>query len=227
MKSILQEASSVFKAVEKAWDRSGMPNEFTIKILEIGDKNFFGISKKPAIISITYDPKRQTKSIIVKKDEVVLKNNKPLVYKDKKEKSASRFIQSFLHKAADEFKNINKKTKHDYNLSENDLSKKESLEGWNKEFIKEISVWLKEILQIMGIDSTFDIKVEQKILKIYIQKKILKELEEEKMFFISLSHILMQFLKRKYKKRLINYYLIFYTQEFDISGNKKDNIFNK
>ncbi len=57
MKSMLHEASSVAKAIEKAWAESGKPREFTINVLEPGVKNFFGFSKLPAIVSITFDPK--------------------------------------------------------------------------------------------------------------------------------------------------------------------------
>src|SRR6202050_469390 len=59
MKSMLYEASSVVKAIEKAWAESGNPGEFTVKVLEREEKNFFGFSKKPAVISIAYDPRKQ------------------------------------------------------------------------------------------------------------------------------------------------------------------------
>jgi predicted RNA-binding protein Jag len=51
MKSILQEGSSVFKAVEQAWSTAGKPQEFTVRVLETESRNFFGITTKPAIIS--------------------------------------------------------------------------------------------------------------------------------------------------------------------------------
>ena len=44
MKSMLHEASTVAKAIEKAWTESGKPLEFTIKIHEVGEKNFFGMT---------------------------------------------------------------------------------------------------------------------------------------------------------------------------------------
>ena len=46
MRSLLVQASSVEKAVEKAWSSAGMPTEFTIKILEFGEKSFFGFEKR-------------------------------------------------------------------------------------------------------------------------------------------------------------------------------------
>src|SRR5262249_23155390 len=68
MKSMLHEASSVIKAIEKAWIDSGKPLEFTINIHEMGEKNFLGFTKRPAIVSVTYDPKKQSSKIIEKKE---------------------------------------------------------------------------------------------------------------------------------------------------------------
>ena len=55
MKSMLHEASSIISAIEKAWTESGKPSEFTIKILEEGEKGFLGFAKRPAIVSITFN----------------------------------------------------------------------------------------------------------------------------------------------------------------------------
>lgn len=60
MKSILQEASNIARAVNKAWQTAGRPAEFMVKVLCEGEKNFLGLSKHPAIISLTYKPQKQT-----------------------------------------------------------------------------------------------------------------------------------------------------------------------
>lgn len=43
MKSIMEEASSISKAIEQAWHRAGQPQEFTIKVLELPKTSFFGL----------------------------------------------------------------------------------------------------------------------------------------------------------------------------------------
>ena len=58
MKSMLHEASNVVKAIEKAWADAGKPREFTVNVLELGEKGFLGFTKHPAIVSITFDPVR-------------------------------------------------------------------------------------------------------------------------------------------------------------------------
>jgi hypothetical protein len=43
MKSIMEEASSIAKAIETAWNRAGQPTEFTVKVLELPQTSFFGL----------------------------------------------------------------------------------------------------------------------------------------------------------------------------------------
>lgn len=43
MKSIMEEASSISKAIETAWNRAGQPTEFSVKVLELPQTSFFGL----------------------------------------------------------------------------------------------------------------------------------------------------------------------------------------
>ena len=54
MKSIVEEASSIFKAVEKAWERAGKPADFSVKIFEDSQRSFFGLTKKQAKIGLFF-----------------------------------------------------------------------------------------------------------------------------------------------------------------------------
>ena len=60
MKSLMEEASSISKAIEKGWTNAGKPKEFTIKIYEEPQKNFIGMTTRPAKIGIFFsEPKPQ------------------------------------------------------------------------------------------------------------------------------------------------------------------------
>ena len=48
MKSLMEEASSISKAIEKGWTNAGKPKEFTIKVYEEPEKNFIGMTVRPA-----------------------------------------------------------------------------------------------------------------------------------------------------------------------------------
>lgn len=63
MKSIIEEASSIIKAIEKGWASAGKPSEFTVKILEQPAYNFLGFNTKPAKISFFFDDRTITAAI--------------------------------------------------------------------------------------------------------------------------------------------------------------------
>lgn len=54
MKSVIQEASSLMKAIEKGWEKAGSPNEFTVKVLEQAERNFIGLTTKQAKVCILF-----------------------------------------------------------------------------------------------------------------------------------------------------------------------------
>jgi hypothetical protein len=60
MKSIIEQASSIIKAIEKAWNQAEKPTEFSIKIFEQEERNFFGMSTKPAKIGIFFGNDKPT-----------------------------------------------------------------------------------------------------------------------------------------------------------------------
>ena len=55
MKSVVQEASSIAKAIEQAWSQAGKPQEFTIKVLEQPQKNFIGFTTHSAKVALYFE----------------------------------------------------------------------------------------------------------------------------------------------------------------------------
>jgi hypothetical protein len=62
MKSIIQESSSVAKAIELALAQAANPKDFSVKVLEYPTKNFFGITTRPARIALYWDDKTTQKT---------------------------------------------------------------------------------------------------------------------------------------------------------------------
>ncbi|MGE0009748.1 MAG: hypothetical protein AB7F19_04340 [Candidatus Babeliales bacterium] len=54
MKSIVQEGSTISKAVESAWQSAGKPHEFTVKILEEPQHNFIGMTTRSAKVALFF-----------------------------------------------------------------------------------------------------------------------------------------------------------------------------
>lgn len=229
MKSMLQEASSILKAVEKAWNEAGKPQEFTIKILEEGEKGFLGLTGgRPAVVSITYQPSREkrTKIDFVKDlNQGGKKIYQQSVQTQNVQKQPSGIMGSFFGKKAPEkTQNVVIKKEQPQQKQKQQQAEKEC--AWRKEFVDNVNIWLKEMMHIMGVDITIDVKHDQRILNVFIDKRVFKDSEEEKLFFISLSHLLMQFLKRKYKKKFANYYLIIHSK-VENNDNRKSALSNK
>jgi len=55
MKSIMQEASSVIKAIEKGWETAGKPKQFSVTVFEEPKKNFIGMTVQSAKVGIFFD----------------------------------------------------------------------------------------------------------------------------------------------------------------------------
>ncbi|HBR70681.1 TPA: hypothetical protein DIC20_01195 [Candidatus Dependentiae bacterium] len=54
MKSVIQESSSLIKAIEQGWVKAGKPKEFSVRILQEPDKNFLGMTIKSAKVAIFF-----------------------------------------------------------------------------------------------------------------------------------------------------------------------------
>lgn len=57
MKSIVEMASTIVKAIQQAWERAGKPQEFSVRILEEPETNFLGMTRKPAKIAFLFSEK--------------------------------------------------------------------------------------------------------------------------------------------------------------------------
>jgi len=54
MKSVIQESSSLSKAMEQGWIKAGKPKEFSIRILQESYKNFLGITTQNAKVAVFF-----------------------------------------------------------------------------------------------------------------------------------------------------------------------------
>ncbi len=215
MKSMLQEASSVLKAIEKAWQNAGKPHEFTIRIMEVEEKNFLGKSSKPAVVSIAYEPKRAPMRAKERAPEKVVAVKQKI---ERESKKTTGFFRSLFERLGKK-EEVVQKPQMERRLVGH---RKEGRPGWSRELVNDAVSWLREILHIMGRPMGLNFKVDQRMLSIFLDRRILKEADEEKMFFISISHLIMQFLKKKYKRKLQNYHLIIYSKTETNGANQQD-----
>jgi len=198
MRSLLVQASSVEKAVEKAWADAGMPTEFTIKILEFGEKGFFGITKKAAIVSILYPPQKQT--------ALAKKQGKPVRQARPTRRPGQRIDRPAPIRSMAPQENTAPPVQKIF---------------WTEPMLADITTWLKELTKNMQIDTPFTMQSNRKMAKVIFDGYVLETQEEERLLFSGFSYLLMQFLKKTNKKKYQGYQLILTSKRFAKPQEKK------
>ena len=221
MKSILHEASTISGAINKAWLEADKPEEFSVRIYEQGHKGFLGMWSKKAVISLIFEPRK------VETKNQSRYNNRPR-YQDNKRYDNSRVDNSRADNSrADNSRVDNSRVDNsrvdnprvDNSRSYSSRSDNSRVDNSNDRYNSDRSansdygVWdtaatdhvrdsLIEITKIMNIDKKFSCRIDRHLLRIEFEKPIFSAPSEERMLFASYAFILMQFLKRKFKRGL-------------------------
>jgi hypothetical protein len=236
MKSILQEASSVVKAIENAWIASGQPAEFTVNIHQVGKRNFFGITKIPAIVSISYDIQKSsirktaiTNNVQKKREtftnqaqphdqKLAQKQSRPVPQKNQSISTANNIksndkIQGMTTRTLDNkqqtphqsLNNVAEQVSSSNNVKLRDIE----LDFWSSEVVEEARAWIQDIMNFFNQDPvTIECVVDKHLLRIMFPQHSIPDGEDHRSFFLSIAHLVMQFLKKKHKKRLHRYHIV-------------------
>lgn len=210
---MLHEASSVSKAIEKAWTDSGKPREFSIKVHELGEKNFFGFTKRPAIVSITYEPRKQVSKPFDRKGQTSTpqgsKGPRPLP-------SASRLDGKADLKERRETFRVEKQPAPQQSPQPKpvQLEQQEPDIFWTPELIDDIGGWFKDVVALFDNAITFELQADKRMLRLILDKNLLPSQEDERQLYMSLSYLAIQFLKKKHKKKLRGYHLVINSKNY-------------
>lgn len=217
MKSIMEEASSIAKAIEKGWARAGKQQEFSVKVFEEPEKNFIGITTKPAKIGLFFQESAvQSHKAIFKDRTQASQANK---YTDKLTSSSSDkqhkkiahhepHMRPIKSESATQQKNQQRGPQQERNTeiirAENQPQKKEhsSTTPWSDELVGSAQEWVNNSLKIMGSDATFSVEIDRYALKLQFTKLITANHDKEKMLFRSWAYLIMQALRQRYKRPL-------------------------
>jgi len=203
----MEQASSIIKAIEKAWNCAEQPKEFTVKIFEKEEKNFFGITTKPAKIGIFFN---DTSTILSEKH---LPKNQSFEIKDKEPviKQPKKTIPSQKAPIRTEQRNSEpKKTIHKINEQKQTIalqSKEKSLEEqvtsiWTTKMIDSTKHWMETTLSLMEKPISFTHETTDKNLKIIFAHPLIEDINQEKLLFRSLAHLVMSSLRNQYKQEI-------------------------
>lgn len=232
MKSIMEEASSIIKAIEKGWVKAGQPKEFSVKIFEEPQKNFIGLTVKSAKIGIFFNDVQTTKvqEQITNKPKPYQKQQQPAAFAQTKSGTKAKARPLNLPKENRETKGIKEaKEKQDFHverlpertenlqnieatsiLTEDKQDKQKTQSIWTESMLSDIQQWLSQTLEIITNKSMqFSIDPQLFHLKIQFNDEIFEDKNREKQLFSSLATLLIQMLKQKYRRPLKGYKIIF------------------
>lgn len=217
MKSIIQENSTIVKAINQAWDEAGKPQEFSVKILQEPETNFFGMTTKSAKVAIFFNdathkertPARKQRSY-QQHDERPAFGNKhkqePFV---KADTSAKHDIGPKHTQHSDSYRNDQRQHANN-NSQHNAPARKQAVADdgqeqtfWTQEMIDVVDVWMKTALDAMQMAGMhFTTQSDRYLLTIKFGKPLHDDSNKEKDIYRSLSLLAIQSLKHKLKRPL-------------------------
>ena len=192
MKSIVEEASSVVKAIEKGWVLAGKPQEFQVKVFEVEQKNFLGMTTKSAKIAIFYNEKFSDKAPTFRPDHA---EKRPYPKKDTPTSTPAP-VRKERAPQQETTTQRQQQPKPEEKRREQPVR-----EIWTDEMMSFCQNWLKETLSLMNMPQhTFSVDVKNYYLKINFDTPLLPDSEREKLLFRSFAHLVMQSMRNKFKK---------------------------
>lgn len=198
MKSIIEEASSIGKAIETAWIQAGKPSDFTVRIFEESQKNMFGFTSKPAKIGIFFEEskkhEKQQHHVAAPRDQQKNEHQKP------KEKEV-RVTSAPKQKEQQPVKPVVAQPRPK-------REETEQTEPWNEQMIAYTNDWLAQLLKGLNVSNTFAITPERYHLKISFNGPIFEQPEKNRTFFRSCAHLLLQSIRNNFKRPLKGFKVI-------------------
>lgn len=196
MKSIMQEGSTVMKAIEKAWQTAGQPREFSVKIFEEPKHNFIGMTTQAAKIGIFFEERKI-------EEQESRKFKKPIKrFPEERERQQPSHRAEFTQRPREE-RPVIKKHQPVQDTERQPRMQPEQLGIiWSDEMIVQAQEWLKQTLAAMNKSVAFQTSTNNYQLRFNFADPIFEDVEQERNLFRSLSFLLLQTLKRKFKRPL-------------------------
>jgi hypothetical protein len=217
MKSIIEEASSISKAIDQAWQRAGKPQEFTIKVFEEPQRSIFGLTIRSAKIALffneravagqhnTAEPKKHRPEQIVRPlaNEATRETHREIPVS----KPAAQHHVPKEHSAQKKAHIDNREPKEVAPSEKQQPRKRRST--WSDELIDSTKIWINSCFNIMKLPAvSYETSVIGNNLNIQFTSKLLANEQSERLLFSSFAHLIMLGLGQSYKKRFPNLKII-------------------
>lgn len=201
MKSLIEEASSVSKAIEKVWIRAGKPNTFSIKIYEEAEKNFFGLTTKSAKVGIIFDEKTRT----VQPDKPSTAPAQPQQKRDRRPQEQKPRSSTSSHTTPKP-----REPRDTTARVTSDTSRIPSEPIISEDMKQVMSAWIKDTLHYMQLpDTSFTLDVSDQLVRVSFDAPLMTDTGRERMILRSMSYLLIATLRNRFKKNLRGLKVIF------------------
>lgn len=190
MKSIMQEASSVMKAIEKGWEAAGKPKEFSIKVFEEGKKNFIGMSTQSAKVGIFFN-----ETVAFKPERAPYEQkNKMRPQQNQQQRPAPQPQPQRVERPKEQ--------------PQKEVRPTTAI--WTNEMIEAATNWLRGTLKALDQASLpFNVAADNYQLRFTFSSPLIDHPEKEQQMLRSLSFLLLCSLKRTFKRPLRGYKIVF------------------
>jgi predicted RNA-binding protein Jag len=205
MKSIVQEASSIEKAIFQAWQRAGQPEDFSIRIFEVPQKNFFGFTVKSAKIAIFFQEQPKKKEHTAKPAQ-----QQPHAQQQQqpKPKAVTRPLPVQTPKAP---QHREQKAPEPREVNEQQVAAKPKNDTplWSPSMVEYAQKWLQDLFTLAEQKNiAFAIEPQKYHLKVTFEKAPFEDEERCRIFYRSCAHLLLQSLRNTCKRPLKGFKVI-------------------
>jgi len=219
MKSIIQEASSIAKAVEEGWIKAQKPQQFSVKILEEAEKNFIGFTTKSAKVAIFFDepqvakPSEHRGTAQANRQQQSNQQRPQQVQQPARHEKQQVAQQSPYAKATEDRRPAQQAPRQQQpqqfaqqaeNAPQAPAQPKKQFEPlWNQGMVDRTQQWMQEAFKNSNNEHIqFTVEPQKFHLRITLSAPILNDPDKEKQLLASFSALILETLKRSFKMSL-------------------------
>jgi len=215
MKSIIEEAPSILKAIEKAWARAGNPVEFSVKIFEDAQKNFFGLTSKNAKVGVFFEIEpihiENTRHGVQSASEE-LKQRKPshIQHREPIQNRSTGSVASSRGSEEQVVRSQHRSTNYEAQAPQQqtegtaapeDVQERKKRVAWNDEMLTAVNMWLNDLLKMSNLGSHQPtLTVLDNRLIVLFATPLFEDPAKASDLYRSLSYLLIGMIRSKFKR---------------------------
>jgi len=214
MKSLMEEASTLVKAIENAWNRAGKPQEFTVKILEYPETGFLGLTTvKSAKVALFFTEsakpeaprqRREPQVRPIRNDRI---NTSSTPRPPRQERPPQRDNRRDQQRPYDRSHYANRDESRSVNPERSERpayqEPREERPSWTTDMVNAAQEWLKETLVLTGLaEAAIKAHVSQGFLKLIVDRPVADDPRQEEMLLKSWANLAFDAVQEKYKQPL-------------------------